>query len=124
LELLQQRVKELEQAKSIIAPTSLEITAAEERGRQGGLGEKEAALKVLEETLNVSCLLPLAQNRGSPFNYQAHWGERLRKVEATQQQLLHDLEKEFETERSTCQVRDSHSGYTFTCLHTSQFLAC
>ena len=103
-----------------IASTNLEITAAEERGRQEVLGEKEAELKVLEETLKVSCLLPLAQNRGLPFNYQGDWGERLRKAEDAQ----HNLEKELEMERSTCQVCDSYSGYTFPCLYTSQFPAC
>lgn len=124
LTLLQQRVKELEQVQPIIAPSSLEITAAEERGRQGGLREKDADVKVLEETLNVSYLVSLAQNRGSPFYYQAQWGARLRNVEATQKRLFHDLEKKFEMERSTCQVRDSHPGYTCTSLHTSWFLAC
>jgi hypothetical protein len=104
----------------IIASTNLEITAAEERGRQAGLGEKEAGLKVLEETLNASCLLPLTQNRGLPFDYQAHWGERLRKAEDARR----NLEKELEMERSTCHVRDSYPGYTSPCLYTSQFPAC
>jgi len=56
LGLLQQQVNELQKS------TDLEITAAEERGKQMGLGEKEAQLKVLQEKLNVSCLLRLAQN--------------------------------------------------------------
>jgi hypothetical protein len=63
LELLQQRVTELEQAEPVIACTDMEITAAEERGRQGVLGEREAALKVLEETLNVRRLPPFSENQ-------------------------------------------------------------
>jgi len=106
LGLLQQQVNELQKS------TDLEITAAEERGKQMGLGEKEAHLKVLREKLNMSCLLRLAQNRCSPFNHQAEWAEKLRIAENTQQVLLCDSERKFKMEHNICQVGDSDPGYT------------
>jgi len=116
LEKEKQKALEIEaRAKDELARSRLDMTAAEERGRQAGLENKETALKDLEERLYVRPLDPNT-NQCSPHHHQAKWSEDLRKAEQAKQQLVSELEESLKVERLNCQVRYSiqHSGVTFT----------
>ena len=61
LSVLRLRVNELERIIPVNAPTHLDISAAEERGRKAGSEENEAALKVLKERVDVRYLPHIVQ---------------------------------------------------------------